>query len=99
MRKTAADDPSLLMGAAILAEGSLSRDIQRECIKRFLETEKYFLAHELNELEIEKKSLDRIRSLAGRLTEIDKENSLGHITWRRWRSKMTNGTGLTDAFR
>jgi hypothetical protein len=78
LRKKAADDPSLLMGAAILAEGSLSRDIQRECIERFPETEKYFLAHELNELEIENKSRDRIRSLASRLTEIDKENSLGH---------------------
>ena len=78
LQRIASDDPSLLMGAAILAKGSLSREIQRECIRRFPETEKYFLAHELNQLSLEQESEERVRFLASRLSEIDNENSLGH---------------------
>jgi hypothetical protein len=78
LRKTAGNDYQQLMGAAILAQGKLSRDIQRECVDRFPETEKYFLGHELNQLQMEEKDLDRIRTMAGRLTVIDPDNALGH---------------------
>ena len=78
LREVAGDDQYLLMGAAILAESALSRDIRHDCIQRFPETEKYFLGHELTQLQMDDESLDRIRTVAERLTIIDPKNALGH---------------------
>jgi tetratricopeptide (TPR) repeat protein len=78
LRKVASDDPRLLMGAAILADRELSRDIRRDCIQRFPETEKYFLGHELAQLQMDDQSLDHITTIAQRLTVIDPKNAVGH---------------------